>query len=232
FDTSRKVIRNADLVVAVDNIDTASRRIMNLTENLGGFVQESQFRRSESSGRISEPGGTAMLRLRIPAGEFNRLINEIGDQGTIRQERRYGDDISQQYFDSESRLRNLNAQEARYLQLLEQARNVDELIRVENELWRVRSQIESLAGQLRYWDSLVDMATVSVTLEKPGAGDVPGGSLGQRLQQIFERAADSILTGLETLVVSLAWLAPWVAAGGLVWLVLQRRPSRGSSKEG
>ncbi|MEE8114793.1 MAG: DUF4349 domain-containing protein, partial [Nitrososphaerales archaeon] len=83
------------------------------------------------------------------------------------------DDVTEEYVDLQARLTNLDRQEARLQEILGLARNVDEVLKIENELERVRGEIERLTGRINYLESNVAMSTISVNLNQPGPAPFP-----------------------------------------------------------
>src|SRR5205807_4865482 len=79
------------------------------------------------------------------------------------------------YFDTDARVKNARVMEQRLIDMLKKkSDDINDLLQVEKELGRVREEIEKMQGELKYWDSQVQFATVTISLaekemEKPAA---------------------------------------------------------------
>lgn len=217
----RKIAQTAFYRIEVADVVQAARAAEEAAVPLGGYVQDALI-----EGR---PGGTARMTLRVPAERFAELDRRLTQLGTVLERRLGSEDLTASYVDVESRVRTLRAQEARLLELVRQARTVDEVLRVEQELWRVRGDIESLQGQLRAWDRMVQLSTASVEfVPEGGARPLPPGGAGDRLRRAWQRAMDAALLAVEAMLVGAAFLLPWAVPAGLGWWAYRRlRAARG-----
>jgi len=108
---------------------------------------------------------TATFVLRIPVGSHDDVVRQLSLLGKVEAESSQGDDITAQYVDLDSRMRNARALEERLLELVKtHTGTVGELLTVETELSRVRGEIEQMQGQLKAWDELVALSTITVQL--------------------------------------------------------------------
>lgn len=209
----RKIIQNADLELAVADFDQAFRDIVFLAEASGGYVENSNV----WVGDRDRKGGH--LRLRVPRENFTRVLTQIEEKGRVLHKNIYGQDVTQAYVDTEARLNALTLQEQRLLTILGKANTVGEVLQVESELGRVRSQIESLTATLRNYDRLVGLSTIAVNLvppkEEPPA---PAGDFWSRLVETFLRSLRGLAHLAERLVLFVVSLAPVVALGALAYL--------------
>ena len=237
----RKLIQQAHVTVAVDDVAAAFRAITQAVESRGGFIQDASL--------ISTPGGrppgggvrplpgpvpepNAYLTVRVPAAGLTAFLDELNRLGSVEQVTTTSQDITQQYIDLEARLRTLRAQEERLLEILSRASSVEELLRVENELWRIREQIEQHQGQLEAWDRLVELATVTIELRPAGlVPNLPSGSLFGRLVQAWYQALDAMVTGFEYIVIGAGALLPWALLGLLGWWGYRRLSAGGGPRE-
>lgn len=229
----RKVVRSASLVLEVDDVEGTFQQLLAMVEAAGGFVQESML--SDEPGFVVPParGGDAAVRrvarvvLRVPVDGFPRFVSQVMSLGEPRSYQTDASDITSQYVDTEARLRNLSAQEQRLLEIVGQARTVEELLQVEQQLWRVRGEIESLQAQLQHWDELVALATLHVTLEPQGVTPPSSGTdLGERLLGALYQAVEYMVAGVETMILGAGFLLPWAVLGAVIWLVYRWWRSR------
>ncbi|NJO00650.1 MAG: DUF4349 domain-containing protein [Bacteroidia bacterium] len=111
------------------------------------------------------------VTLKVKAEQLEEAMNEIGQLGKVKEKSISGQDVTESYQDHRIRLENAEKYRLRYLELLEQAKNVEEILRIENELKRINEEIDLLSGHLKRLTSQIQLSTLVVTLErkiKPG----------------------------------------------------------------
>ena len=154
---NRKIIRNANLRFRVDNLAASGKRINALVKQVGGITTSSEDTRSE--GQIQ-----TMLTVRVPADKLDAFVDMIlkesiyTDTKTITAE-----DITRRFVDTEARIRSKKATEEKYLQLLKQAKNVQDVLEVEGQLRQMREEIEVQEALLREMKNDVAMSTVNAS---------------------------------------------------------------------
>lgn len=153
----QKIIYVMDASLKTDDVTQSVKAIEEKVSAIGGYIAES--RRDNYNNQM-----TAYLSIRVPAAEFQSFKGELSGFGTVMNEHLYTDDVSRQYFDVETRLRSWEAQEKRYLEILQQAKTVEEILRIEDSLANVRREMESLKGQLKYWDQRVDYSEIRLNI--------------------------------------------------------------------
>ena len=153
----QKIIYTLDATLRVENVDTTLELIAKQITSMGGYISES--RKTERDTEI-----TAYMTVRIPVESFESFKGELSQYGTVSDQHLNTDDISREYFDVETRLRSWEAQEKRYLEILEQAKTVEEILQIESYLSNVRRELESLKGQLKYWDNRVQYSEVRMQI--------------------------------------------------------------------
>lgn len=215
----RKVTHNLDLTLEVAEVGEAVDKISQEAEKLGGYVVTSQ----ESN---SDHYSSAYLSVKIPADQLNGWRDSLSAWGKILDQRLQANDITNEYYDSQARLQVLAAEEKRYLEILGQAKTVDDVLRVEASLSNVRQQIEQLQGQLKLWDHQVDYSTVNlqiVTKETPKLKvnnpwqPVSWSETWQGAKGAVLKTLSSTWNGLNYLVVGFGYALPYLLLGGIAW---------------
>ena len=206
-DTAR-VIRTGSLELEVDarRFEAAVERITSTAVGLGGYVSESTTTESDDV-----PHGS--LTLRVPATSFDQLVLEVRKVGDVRSVTSKGTDVTAQFTDLTARLSALSATRDRLFEVLRGARNVGDIIAVQDRITGVQTEIEQLQGQQRLLEDQTGFGTLSVTLGEPGAGIVeapePDEGLGAAWREARRRFGDS----LEGIV-------SWSGSAAVVLLVL------------
>ncbi len=163
----RKIIRNAELNLETENPAEGQRRIAHIAEAHGGFVVNSDARQREDEDQ-TKPEMTATVTLRVPSDQFDQTVNEILGVGKrVRQNKITGQDVTEEYFDLEARIKAKKALEAQFMEIMKQARSVSDALEVQSQLAEVRTEIERLEGRHRYLDNQSSLSTITVTLSSP-----------------------------------------------------------------
>ncbi len=217
--TERKVIQTAYLSLQIEKLDTAVDLLQGAVRECGGFVQSSNMFRQEY-------GRGASYTLRIPADRFDDVLSRLEKLGDVQNRGITGQDVTEEYVDVDARRRNLIRQEERLLAILDQAKTVEDILKVEGQLERVRGEIESLTGRLRYLDNQVGLSTIDVELqERPRsvtAVQLPDQKgFGARLARAFTGSVNLLLSYISNMMVWLVSAAPFLfvgaGIGAVVW---------------
>ena len=162
--SDRKIIKNADLSIEVDAPKEAQARIASIAEGQGGFVVTSEFKQSGSG--VSKPTETVTIVVRVPSSQFGAAVDAIRGSGNrIIQEKISGQDVTEEYIDLEARIRTQKALEGQFLEIMKQARKVEDALEVQRQLAEVRTEIERLEGRRRFLDNRSSLSTITVTLQ-------------------------------------------------------------------
>lgn len=144
--------------LSVANLDTFAENLERLVNQYQGYVAM-----REISGTVETSRG-GNWRLRIPAGSLQRFLTELLRLGEVTHTQLESQDVTEQYYDLEARLKVAQAEEKRLLQLLDTATGkLSDILAVEKELNRVRIDVERMTGQLRRLTNLVEYSTVSLS---------------------------------------------------------------------
>jgi hypothetical protein len=162
--TTSKIRKSGSIDISVEDLDIAHSTILNILENYNGSVVS-----SSESGQGNEK--TIYITLKIPVEKFNDLYNDIKNiDGEVIYASYSTEDVTQEYTDLESRLRNLQETEKQLVEILKTAETVEDTLAVYEQLTSIRSQIEVLEGQIKYLDNQVDYSYITVTLTLSDVG--------------------------------------------------------------
>jgi len=156
---SRKLIRNAQLDLQVMNYEAALQRLTSFASEEKGFVA------TQSSAKLPNGKLQGTVVVKVVPENLDRFLQKARSLGELKNQTLGSEDVTKAYFDTDARLRNAKRMEERLLQMLgKNTGKVSDLLRVEKELARVREQIEQMQGELKYYDALVQYATVTISL--------------------------------------------------------------------
>ena len=161
----RKIIRNADLHLEVDGYEAAYTKIGEITRAKKGFVA------GASTTKLANGKIRATVTLRIPPEKFEETLAELAKLGNVRHQAISTSDVTKQYTDLESRLKSKETLVERLKKvLLEGKGTVKELMEVEVQMGATIEQIESIKGELKYYDNLVGLSTITMQVFEKDMG--------------------------------------------------------------
>jgi Domain of unknown function (DUF4349) len=165
--TERKIIRNAELTIEIDDPNEGLRKIATIAEKNGGFVITSESRENQANEQ-NLSSTTVTVVARVPSARFDETVEAIRRISTrIKLEKRSGMDVTEEYIDLEARIRTKRALEIQFLEIMRQARKISDALEVQSQLANVRTEIESLEGRRRFLENKSTLSTISVTLQTP-----------------------------------------------------------------
>jgi len=230
----RMIIRTATVDLTVKDVTTAIERVKAITSQQGGYVFSSE---SHEQGEYTY----ATVTIYVPAKEFDQIMPILrgldGQVAKVTSESVTSSDVTEEYTDLQSQLRNLKATEARMLDLQARATELDDVLAVDRELRTVQGEIEQIQGRINYLDKRTDMSTVTLQLSPVAAPPLKPVSNWQPFEAA-SKAWDSSLqmlgntvTAIITVGVFLWWIVPFAIVGA--WAVMRaRKRSRAVQAEG
>lgn len=225
---SNSVIKTADLgiEVAKRGVDRAWTRVFQIAAKYGGFVlSSSQGGPGPKVPAESLDDRFADIVIRVPAARFDQTLVDLsnGDLGEVTRRATSGQDVSQEFVDLESRLRNYRAQETVLLRIMARANSIADTIAVQQQLSQVQLQIEEITGRIRYLKNQTELATISVHLAEEGVAG--GRSEGPSFTDAWRTAIDGLGRMATAALIAAVWLSPFALLGAS-WLVARRWRAR------
>ena len=157
----KKVIKNGNLTLKVDKVDGVIGEIEKIAKDNGGDLFSSNFFQNSQA----QKSGT--LSVKVPVANFEKTFSELKKVGNVVvRESTSGQDVTREYQDLESQIKNKQAEEQAYQKILAQAQKVSDILEVTGALSRARGEIESLQGTLRYLAAQTDLATITLNLSE------------------------------------------------------------------
>lgn len=162
----RKIIYNAYLSLEVELFDDTVKAIRELTQKSGGYVENfsSYIYYSEPERDIYLKEGTIVIR--IPVEKYGDVSNELVKFGHLISQNEMTENITEQYIETESRIRMLELEQERLLEIMEKAEEVEDLIKLEERLNQVRTNLEIYKSMIKNWDKLVEFSTFTITIKE------------------------------------------------------------------
>jgi hypothetical protein len=204
----RMVIKNASLSIVVTDPAMALDEIVTMAEAMGGFVVSSNLWQTPlGSGATVDQ---ASITIRVPAERLDEALTEIkAGAGEVRSENISGEDVTSQYTDLQSRLRNLEAAETQLMEIMEEATDTEDVLQVYNNLVSVREQIEVIKGQMKYYEQASALSSISIDIIADEA-DQPIQIGGWEPVGVAKDAVEALINFLEGFVNFLIWLVIFI----------------------
>lgn len=232
--SSRKIIYTANVDLVTEVLDSIEPRLSEMIRIAGGFISE-----TNQSGNT---GGqrTAMWKVRIPVENYDGFLQSVRTLGEVERVQVNSQDVTEEYVDVTARIGSKKVQEERLIDLLKNAvGKLDEVLKVESELARVRSEIERMEGRLRFLKDQTDLTTVTLNVrevkdyqppEAPRFSTKIHRSWDQSTNRLIESASQLILNFVAfvpfipiylTAFVVFFWSGRWVFRKIVPWLTLR-----------
>jgi uncharacterized protein DUF4349/sigma-70-like protein/putative zinc finger protein len=167
--SNRKLIRNANVELEIVSFDNAVQRITAFANEERGYVATTSSEKQANGKRRGQ------VIVKVLPQNLDFFLQKIRGLGELKNQTLGTEDVTKAYFDTDARLKNARVMEQRLIDMLKtKTGKVSDLLQVEKELGRVREEIEKMQGELKYWDSQVQFATVTISLaekdmEEPAA---------------------------------------------------------------
>lgn len=218
--TERKIVKNGSLSLLVKKAEGAAEKIKEAAERAGGYTQ--YFNIYE----VEEGVKRGRVTVRVPAESFDGVMDEIkGMAVKVEEENENTSDVTERYLDLEARLKNRKAEEEQYMEIMDRADDVEDILNVASRLSDVREKIERLEAQIDYLSKQVNMSTISVNLTSEAEVEV----LGVRWRPLYtvKKSIKGLVKGFANYVdkmiaffFALPILALWALTIGVIAFVV------------
>ncbi len=191
------VVRTANVVLQVEQAKSGYDSVKQLVDKYEGYVESSQYWDSSRGDKYSRDVN-ARLVVHVPSDSLDTFLASLGELGKVVHKQTQTSDVTDQYVDISARLKIMKAKEERFLELLSHAEKIGDILRIEDELWSIRSDIESLQARKKSLEERVKHSKVAIELrekEKEPAPETLWEEIAHRFRQSFLEFAD-LLKGL------------------------------------
>lgn len=204
----RIVIRNADLSIVVDEPAEAMNTIGRMAERMGGYIVSSNTWKTSNYQGVEIP--EANISVRVPSELLNQALEEIKSllndkELDLLSENVSGQDVTKEYTDLNSRLKNLEEAEAQLQLILDEAYKTEDVLNVFDQLTYYREQIEVTKGQIKYYEESAALSSISVRIQAHEAVN-PITVAGWKPSVTISRALQALVNALQAIVDGAIWL--------------------------
>jgi hypothetical protein len=217
--TSPLIARTASLSLVVKDFSAIQAAVKAVVSRHSGYIGEL------NTSTPPDAAKTFSATLRVPSAQLEPALAELKQLGRADQESQAGEEVTKQYVDLAARLKNSRATEERLVGVLRNnTGKVKDVLEVENEISRVRGEIEGMEADRRALQTRIDFATITLSVTEEYKASLNGApsSTGTRLHNAF-------VTGYHSVVENVIGLVAWLLEAGptlLLWAVLLFFPVR------
>ncbi|MEX0702189.1 MAG: DUF4349 domain-containing protein [Planctomycetales bacterium] len=202
----RKIIYNATLNLVVEDFSPLPEEVQQLVARHGGYVAGSELSGAHGARRRGQ------WTIRVPVAKFGDFLDEAAALGELRSRSTDSQEVTAEYYDVESRIRNKQKEEARLLEHLESSTGkLEDILAVERELSRVREELERLQGRMRVLNDLTALSTLTLIVEEIRDYVPPeAATFGTRIARTFDGSLAALVEFAQALVLLLVAIGPWL----------------------
>ncbi len=212
---TRIEIFEASVSIELEDVKAGVAQVTIIAQQANGFV-------SDSSSSSRGDRDRASITIRVPNDAFTSTIAAIQLLGDVRSTQTTSDDITEEFTDLTIRRDNLLKQEERFLEILDVADTVSDILEIERELGRVRSDIERLTGRINFLANLVAFSTIQTSFVQPATTPLPSYNIGE----IFRNGLSILLNSFRIILDIFFALVPFVIVGVPIYYVYRKRKER------
>ncbi|MCX6361288.1 MAG: DUF4349 domain-containing protein [Armatimonadetes bacterium] len=223
--SDRYLRREGTITLEADDVRKAAAEVTASATQAGGYVADG----SEATDPIQ--GVAVTLLIRVPATRFDGITSQVTALGRLIEKHVSAQDVTEEYVDSDSRVRNLKRTEERLLAHLGRTGKLADTLAIERELTRVREEIEQTSGRLRFLSHRIAFCTLTVTLRETARRRPVEPAESWSSRQVASDAGRSLVGFARSIWSMVIWVAIWspvwaLLVGLVVWLVRRgRRPA-------
>jgi hypothetical protein len=224
-DIQRLVIMNANLGIVVVDPPAALDSITKMAQDMQGFVVSSKLYKVSTASGIKVPEAT--ITIRIPAEKLTNAMDQIkalvkDPKTDITSENVSGQDVTKEYVDLQSQLTNLLQAETQLQKIMDSATKTEDVMMVYNQLVQVRQQIETIKGQMKYYEESARLSAINVTIQAQESV-APLTIGGWQPVGVARNAIQTLLNTLKFIANAMIWIVLFilpvvVVIGLIIWL--------------
>lgn len=223
----RKLIRTIDIQAETEDLNPLLESVNSSISQLGGYVQsKNQHNGSAYSGYRTR---RVSMTIRIPAELADKFVATVSANANVVSSNETLDDVTLQYVDTESQVKALETEQEQLLELLDQAKSLEDILKIQDRLTQVRYELERYASRLRTLDNQIDYATIHLTIDevKEYTPVVEEDTFWQRITTGFKRSIKNIgrdVTDFAVwVIVNSPYLLLWAVVGVVLIVLLRKR---------
>lgn len=215
FISEQMLIKTANITIIVESYEVARFKIDSLVKHYKGIVSSESLYNYDYQ-------ITNNLEIRIPSEKLDIILSDlIAIAQKVEYQQIQSSDVTEDYIDISSRLKNQRAVEKKFQSLLYRTDSIDEILKIESKLAEVRGQIESLEGRIKYLRNRVQLSTVYLNVTQKIEYKYTPEAM-ESFWERFKKSLDKGWKGLVSIVLFIIKLWPLWLIGGILTLIFFR----------
>ena len=212
----RKVIQNTNMSMLVKDVSESIKGIESIAIEVGGFMVDKS---------LTKPEGAASghITLRVPTEKRELSLDKIRVLGVrVVSENVYGDDVTDQFVDTATRIASLEKVKTQMESIMGQATEVQDLMNVQMQINNIQEQIDSLKGRQNYLEQTAKLTRIAINLSTDELALPYAPDTAWRPTVVFKTAVRSMIGALRSVADVIIWTVVYlpivIIILGLVWL--------------
>lgn len=231
---NQKMVRKVWLEAETEELDSLLSSVEQRITQLGGYIEKQNT--YNGSAYSTHRSRYAELTVRIPAKDLDSFVTDVTENSNIISKEQTAENITLSYVATESRVKALETEQTRLLELLAKAETMEDILKIESKLTDIRTELEEVTSKLRVYDNMVDYGTIYLTIREVRQYTVveEPETVWERISTGFVENAKGLWTGITELFIFLVTGLPYFIPLGLVVtvfiLILKRKPRKSIPK--
>lgn len=218
--SKKKIIRNGRMGIRVEDLEQSRIRINTMVKAYNGYFANERYNNTDDE-------STYNLKIRIPAADFEKFITEFEiDAGEILYKEISANDVTDQFIDLETRLKNKHNYLSRYNELLKKAKSVKDIMEIEEKIRVLQEEIESTEGRLKYLGDQVAYSTLDLMITRKNEFRFRPGERDDFIERLKQSVSRGWFGFIDFLVFLIRIWPVWVIAIPVILFIRRIRRKR------
>lgn len=224
--SDRKLVKTVSIEAETKSYDSLLAELESQITTLGGYI-ENRDTHTGSSYDQGDGSRSVSMTVRIPADKLSEFVQKVSQHANVLNTSEQTEDITLQYVDTASKITTLETEQARLLELLETAEDLESVLLIEERLSEVNYELERYNSQKRTYDNQVDYATIHLSIwEVAQLTPAEAPSFWERISTGFVATLGNLGRNITDcavwLIVNLPYILIWTAILGGVWFLIRK----------
>jgi hypothetical protein len=206
-----KIIKSGSIITQIEGYDLFVNNLVAKVEEFGGYIEQNNTDVNNWNGDRDKKIKYGYLKLRVPNESFEELVTFLESESDVYQKNITSIDLTKEYYEKDNQVKNLELQETHLRELFTNAKTVEEMLLIENELRRIRTEIDALSISLSDIDDRASMSTISLEVQevlKINLNISDRDNVWERAKEGFFNTINGMVEIAENLAILLISMAP------------------------
>lgn len=223
---ARKLVKRSNLSIIVRDIEISKQEILNLTRRYNGFVANSDFRTDDFVGNQGREYSrtSGQINIKIPSENFEVVLSELRKIAlVIQRENIFINDVTEEFTDLTTRIKNKKIEEEQYRQILTKAKKIEDVLKTTQYLNKTRAEVERLEGRMNFLSNQIKLSDINIRISSEEDISIFGITWSPlyEVKQSFSNLIDDLkdfANGVIAFIFKLPILIIWL---GIIYVILR-----------